>query len=296
MVRLSDFIFPTANPPRMVDAPVQNNIARIRVPGKRGNIQQDMGRDNMELQLRGGFYSTAADTDKHNTDLDELMALAVRVGPFTFAYDESSIFGANGDVYSEYANTTAMDAIWTTSGPTRNVNAAVEKVGSYCLKFTNPGTGNRRFDAQLASAINMNNPKYSSFCFWVRTTNYGANDDLIITLATDNFTKYYQQKVDISAWVTASATWTEIVLPAGEGAPTNTALGTNGWTTTSTPDWTNINYMRIEWESASATGTWYFDGVTMTTGVLVGGLPGHTYPMGRPNQRNYRLAISEYLQ
>ena len=141
--------------------------------------------------------------------------------------------------------------------------------------------------------MNLNLQQNSSFCMWIRPGSIGADDDIDVRLSTDNYSNYYEQKIDISAKATAANEWIEIILPTGSDAPTKTAWGYDGWHAVNSPDWENINRIRIKWLSASATGTWYFDGICITHAMKMTNFK-HSNPPGRPNQINYNMLLEQY--
>jgi len=146
MVRLSDFVFDTLHPPKVIEKPFTKQIARLQIPGKNGVVLQDMGSNNMKISLQGGLYNVTTDTDKRRTDMESLMTLAMANNPMTFTHDTDHPCGANGDDWSEYATTAAMDADWVASGLTRAVESVIKKISSYSIKLTSTASGTMTLD------------------------------------------------------------------------------------------------------------------------------------------------------
>lgn len=294
MVRLSDFIFDTSHPPRVIEKPLTKQLARLNIPGKNGAVLHDMGSNNMRISLQGSLYNTTGDTDKRRTDMESLMTLAMANNPMTFVHDVDHPCGVNGDAWSEYANTTAMDADWTAAGGcTRAVESSIIKVGSKGLLLTmdtNAGT----MTLDNISDYNLNHPEYSALCFWIKTTSAVAtDDDITIKCYTTDTSNYYYQILDASTDFKANV-WYEIVLPVGSGASTDTA-GVDGWTSSGSPDWTNIDGIQLSM-GASVSRNIRIDGFCLTHAVLFEGFPQYVNPTGRPDQYNYTINLVQYIQ
>lgn len=286
MVRLSDFIFDTAHPPKVIEKPFTKQLAKLMIPGKNGAVLQDMGSNNMKISLQGSLYNIVSDTDKRRTDMESLMTLAMANNPMPFTHDSDHPCGANGDNWSEYANTTLMDVDWTFANVTRSVEGSTKKFGSYSMKLVL--AANSLISIDNISSINCNHPEYSALCFWIHASSVGANDDIEIYLCTGgNTSNSFKQTIDVSEDLTA-ATWTEVVMPVGQGAE-------NNFTETGTGDWTDIDTIYLDW-GASASGTVYIDGFCLTHAVLFEGIPQYTNPPGRPDQYNYSMSLVQYIQ
>jgi len=290
MVRISDFVFDTSHPPRTVSRPLAKRIAKLNIPGKNASILQDMGSDNMHISLSGSLYNTSSDTDKRRTDMDSLMTLAMANNPMTFTHDKDHMCGEDGDNWSEYANTTAMDVDWTATSLTRAVENSTVKVGSYSIKLTNLANGT--FELDNISSLNMNLPEYSAICFWLYSSLITAANDITVYCITSSG-NYYRRIIDAGTDFKLD-TWCEIVLPVGSGASTDTTA-VNGWETQGSPDWTNINYILLSW-GASANATVYIDGFCLTHAVLFDSIPRFNNPMGKPDEYNYNINLVQYLQ
>lgn len=291
MVRLSNFVFPTTHPPRSISKPFEKRLVHLNIPGKNGTVMQDMGSDNMKITLNGSLYNIPTDTDKRRTDMNSLMTLAMANNPMTFTNDADHPCGEDGDNWSEYSGTTAMDVDWTHSGLNRAVGATT-KVGSHSIELTSPASGTMTLDN--ISEYNLNLPEYSALCFWLYTNSATAtNDDITVKCYTTNTSHYYYRVIDASTDFDLS-NWYEIVLPVGSGASTATA-GVDGWTSSGSPDWTSIDGIQLSW-GASAAGTISIDGFCLTHAVLFNGIPQFTYSQGNPNRYDYNMNLIQYLQ
>lgn len=292
MVRISDFTFPTTHPPKTITKPFTKQLVQMEIPGKNGLVVQDLGSKNMRIALNGSLYNIPTDTDKRHTDMKELMTLAMANDPMTFTHDGDHPCGADGDNWSEYANTTAMDVDWTVSGSVTRAVGATTKVGSHSVQI---GVAVGSMTLDNISGYNLNLPEYSALCFWLHTTSATAGDDNIAVkcYTTDNSNDYYYQYLVAATDFTAS-TWVEVVFPVGSGASTATA-GVDGWTASGSPDWKNINGLSLGW-GASATGTMSIDGFCLTHAVVFEGFPQYSLPAGNPNRYDYNIQLLQYLQ
>jgi len=286
MVRLSDFTFPSNNPPSIIESPVTSSVAKHRIPGRKGNIQHLMGANNMLFNIAGSLYSISTDTDKHFTDLQELIRILMDGKPISFNHNKFAHFGENGDLYTEATTD------WITVDCTVTADSSVKKVGSNSIRVDSlaANTTKRVNTPAWFTPLDTNNPHYSSLCFWYRPAGVEDVDDIRIRVWSSDFVSYFYRDIDLSVWnggLTAD-TWSEIVLPLGD-------VVSEDWTTSGTPTWTDISRVTIGWPISGTSEPNYIDGLCITHSVRVTGLPLIRHPSGRPNQINYRLELEQYL-
>ena len=295
MVRLSDFVWDSDEPPQSIEYNAPINISRKLIPGKRGNLTQDVGIDNTRISVGGKFHSIPTDTDRHYTNMLELTEQLNKFKPLTFTHNAFSPFGEDGDNFSDYVNTTAMDVDWTMDGPTRAIEDTIVKVGDYSIKITGTDVDSGVAKLTFPSALNLNLPQYGCLCFWMRAGSLTDDDDFNMWCVSTGGNGY-SQGIDVSEVFPDTSTWVEFVLPVGSGAAKTTVANTPyKWRTTGSPDWESITYIDFNWGASSA-GTWYIDGLCFTTGVVIHGIPSLVYPPGKPHQHPYRFDLEQLLQ
>jgi len=279
MVRLGNFVFPTNSPPAEIDYPIIVNIPRQYIPGRTGNIQQYQGTDNMKIGIGGSLYNIPTDTDKHFTDLQELIKMLISKQPVVFCYNKFSPFGENGDTLTE--STTG----WSTTNNT--VSADVDCIiGTYSIKNTF-GVGARRSYITWTPSINTYLPFYNTLTFWVKTPSIVDTDDdirILLWTSSGNHFSYYFNHDDYGV---TTNTWTEVKLPLTDSFRTE-------WGSSGAPNWDSIQRIYFYW-TEDATGPVYIDGIALTQLVTIDSAQ-IIHPPGRPNQINYKLTLEQYMQ
>ncbi len=281
MARLSDFVWNTGNPPRSVTRNQNSGIVVHQIPGRRGDILQDMGYRNQNIGVSGKLFDQSGSTREEQRD--DIMQLYVDNNPMTLTVDVDSDFGIDGDGFTE------LTIGWTDTNCTVATDSSVEKVGTNCLKITGLGGSDEILTSPTWTSLSAEVPHYSTICFWLRVAATTAANDITVRVMT-SAGNYFAQDIDVSTYrggFTANV-WKEVILALGTPAD-------DDWSETGSPSWQTITQMALAWDGA-ASDTVYIDGLAITNAVLFNSMPEFTDPPGRPNQYDYRFDFKQYIQ